>query len=67
MNFQKTFKDLAQNGEIRGNQNPRWPVVLLTLAFVALVIGSLIYGLYNASQIERAGRNECVISRDATC
>jgi hypothetical protein len=67
MNYQKSFKDLAENGEIRGYRRKSWPLILVTLAFTALVIGSLIYGLVNAHQIEKDSRNQCLVVHDVTC
>jgi hypothetical protein len=67
MTYQKTFKDLADSGAISGYRRKSWPLVVLTLAFTALVIGGLIYGLYNANQIEKVGRNQCLVVHDVTC
>lgn len=67
MTYQQNWKDLAQNGDIRGNRQPNWALAIVVLALFSLVLGTLLYGLYNANQIERAARNECVITRDATC
>jgi hypothetical protein len=67
MNYQKSFKELVENGAISGYRQKSWPLVVLTLVFTALVIGGLIYGLVNAYQIERAGRNQCLVVHDVTC
>jgi len=53
--------------DISGYRRKSWPLVILTLAFTALVIGGLIYGLYNANQIEKVGRNQCLVVHDVTC
>ena len=67
MNYQRTFKDLADSGAISGGRRKSPLLVIVTLAFIGLVIGVLIYGLHNASQIERAARNQCLVVHDPTC
>jgi len=62
--YERTYRDIA---DIRAYRKGQFFLVLLTTAFIGLVIGALIYGLYNASQIERAARNQCIIVHDATC
>jgi len=37
------------------------------VVFFGLTLGLLLYGLYNAYQIEKVSRNECVVVHDPTC
>jgi len=79
MKYQKSLKDLynenepdlikriAMAGEFSGYRRKSPLLVIVTMAFIGLILGALIYGLVNASQIERAGMQACQAVKDPTC